>query len=126
MNEDGYSGPSWKWMLTMVASVMVPLIGAILIWIASTLQSLITTMPSFSTQLTSTSKQLEDIRGQLATINSSLNTTQTNQAILDTEYKELLDRVARVEDMTSNNADWIDAHIHADRAIHKARQAEHD
>lgn len=118
-------GPSWKWIVTIISAITVPLIGAILLWIADNLQSLVEAAPMINYRMDAATKQLDDIYTQLRTINATLG--QEQNARQQDEYKmQAFDaRIKTLEDNDGTDHDWIVAQIHANRAINEARQAEH-
>lgn len=116
-------GPSWKWIVTIISAITVPLIGAILLWIASNLQSIVTEMPMVNYRIEVTAKQLDDIHTELASIHATLDGEAGARQQLEYETKSLADRVTAVENNDGTDHDWIVAQVRANRAIREAEQA---
>lgn len=120
---DAGPGPSWKWIAIVLLSIFVPLGSACLVWIGSNIQTLAEEMPTVNFRIDASTKQLDEIRQQLVTMNTQLNVEETGQATLEIEFKQLSERLARVEDTADTSQDWISAQVLTSRSIHAAQAA---
>jgi len=115
----GY-GPSWKWLVTGIVALTVPLIGGMLFWIASNLQNLVEEMPTVNYRIEVTTKQLDDINTQLRAINATLSVEEQARQKDEYDVQSLTARMVRIEDMTSTIPDWVAANKRANRALQEA------